>query len=431
MSILHNLASVYESAIAEVEADETGKRFNTVALFGCPENADPAQVPNQLVLGDNLDLLKSLAGSDVCGKIDFIYIDPPFFSGADYSSRVVLGSGDVKSKSYGDTWDGSLENFLSMLTVRLIYMRRLLTERGVIAIHMDRHAVHYVKILMDEIFGADRFVNELIWTYKSGGASKKSFAHKHDIILVYSKGSEYTFNPQLEKSYNRGFKPYHFKGVEEFKDNVGWYTMVNRRDVLAVDMVGRTSSERTGYATQKPEALVKILVESFTDPGDLCADFFGGSGTLAASAFSLGRRFISCDCGPQAIENSLKRLAFAGAPFAVRLAAGTKLSKGRITTESTITHNLITSYTRRLSTSMLTSTQQEKLRKVRAQDRLALLDFWAAGTLDADGLFRSSSIGNGTDPAPLMDVESFSTPNGTAPVLVAFDPFGGIASIKF
>lgn len=424
MSILYQLANIYEAAVAEVEADETGKRFETVAVFGCPEGTDTVEVPNRLVLGDNLDLLKSLSGSDVCGKIDFIYIDPPFFSGADYSSRVTLGSDGIKSRSYTDTWDGSLENFLSMLAVRLIYMKKLLAQRGVIAVHMDRHAVHYVKVLMDEIFGSDHFVNELVWTYKSGGASKKSFAHKHDIILVYSKGSEYTFNPQLEKSYNRGFKPYHFKGVEEFQDNVGWYTMVNRRDVLAVDMVGRTSAERTGYATQKPEALLKILVESFTSPGDLCADFFGGSGTLAASAHSLGRRFISCDRGAQAIENSMKRLAFAGAQFTVSIAAGTKASKGRITVENTISHCLITSYTRRLSSSLLTNTQQEKLRKVRAQDRLALLDFWAAGKLSADGIFRASSLGNATDPVPLPEIP------GSADVLAAFDPFGGYASIN-
>ena len=422
MSILWNLASIYEAAVAEVEADETGRRFDTVALFGCAGNTAPADVGNRLVLGDNLDLLKSLAGSDVCGKIDFIYIDPPFFSGADYSSRVVLGGDGIKNRSYGDTWDGSLENFLSMLTVRLIYMKRLLKERGVIAVHMDRHAVHYVKILMDEIFGNGRFVNELIWTYKSGGASKKSFAHKHDVILVYSKGDGYTFNPQLEKSYNRGFKPYHFKGVEEFRDNVGWYTMVNRRDVLSVDMVGRTSAERTGYATQKPEALVKILVEAFTNPGDLCADFFGGSGTLAASACALGRRFISCDRGAQAVENSLKRLAFAGAPFALSLAAGTKPSKGRVTAENTMTHSMLTSYTRRISGSMLTASQQEKLRSARAQDRLAMLDFWAAGSVDGSGIFRSACVGSAADPVPMAE-------NGRG-ILLAFDPFGGYASLN-
>ena len=422
MSTLQDLANIYEAAAAEAQAEVKSKSFDTAAVFGCHENAGVKDVPNQLVLGDNLDLLRSLSDSDICGKIDFIYIDPPFFSGADYSSRISLGDGDgVKSKSYADTWDGSLENFLSMLTVRLILMKRLLTERGVIAVHMDRHAVHYVKVLMDEIFGGEHFVNELIWTYKSGGASKKSFAHKHDIILVYSKGNEYTFNPQQEKSYNRGFKPYHFKGVEEFQDKVGWYTMVNRRDVLAVDMVGRTSSERTGYATQKPEALLKILVESFTNPGDLCADFFGGSGTLAASAYALGRCFISCDCGPQAVEKTLKRLALSGAPFVLRIAEDKKLYKGRVTTENTISNCLITSYTRRLSSSMLTDTQQEKLRKVRARDRLALLDFWACGTLDDAGIFHSASVGDSAAPVPLAE---------SPRILLAFDHFGGYATTK-
>lgn len=103
---------------------------------------------------------------------------------------------------------------------------------------------------MDEIFGEDNFVNEIIWHYKSGGSGKRHFSRKHDTILVYSKTKKYYFLPDKEKSYNRGFKPYRFKGVKEYKDDMGWYTMVTMKDVWNVDMVGRTSSERTGYATQ-------------------------------------------------------------------------------------------------------------------------------------------------------------------------------------
>ena len=103
------------------------------------------------------------------------------------------------------------------------------------------------------------FVNEIIWTYKSGGSSKKHFARKHDTILVYSKTDKYYLSLPKEKSYNRGLKPYRFKGVEEFQDETGWYTMVNMKDVWNIDMVGRTSAERTGYATQKPEALLSSL----------------------------------------------------------------------------------------------------------------------------------------------------------------------------
>ena len=118
-------------------------------------------------------------------------------------------------------------------------------------------------MLLDDIFGYDNLVNELIWSYKSGGFASRGFAKKHDTILVYAKSKVFYFRPSKEKSYNRGYKPYRFKGVEEFKDELGWYTMVNRRDVLSVDMVGRSSPERNGYATQQPVKLLDILIESF------------------------------------------------------------------------------------------------------------------------------------------------------------------------
>jgi hypothetical protein len=112
----------------------------------------------------------------------------------------------------------------------------------------------------------------------------------------------------VEKSYNRGLKPYRFKGVKEYKDDTGWYTLVNMKDVWQIDMVGRTSAERTGYATQKPEALLSRIIESCTEEGDICADFFGGSGTLAAAADKMNRKWISCDVGKLAVVNSLKRM---------------------------------------------------------------------------------------------------------------------------
>ena len=118
-----------------------------------------------------------------------------------------------------------------MLTIRLLMMKDLLAEKGSIWLHLDWHAVHYVKIIMDEIFGEENFINEIIWHYKSGGASKRRFARKHDTLLFYSKSKDYYFLAQKEKSYNRDYKPYRFKGVKEYRDEFGWYTMVNRKDV--------------------------------------------------------------------------------------------------------------------------------------------------------------------------------------------------------
>ena len=148
---------------------------------------------------------------------------------------------------------------------------------------------------MDEIFGMENMVNEIVWGYRSGGASGRRFARKHDTILLYSKTKEYKFNPQKEKSYNRGALPYNFKGVQEYEDEKGWYTLVNMRDIWEIPMVGRTSGERTGYATQKPEELIRRMVLASTDVGDLCGDFFAGSGTLGAVCMGLGRSFVLCD----------------------------------------------------------------------------------------------------------------------------------------
>ena len=176
-------------------------------------------------------------------------------------------------------------------------MKELLSEKGTIYVHLDSKAVHYVKIIMDYIFGRKRFLNEIIWSYKSGGTGRRSFSRKHDNILVYTKTDEYLFNPQKEKSYNRNLKPYSFKGVKEYEDHIGWHTLVNLKDVWNINMLGRTSKERVGYATQKPEKLLERVVLSSTDKSSTVADFFGGSGTLASVCEKNNRRWIISDIG--------------------------------------------------------------------------------------------------------------------------------------
>ncbi len=280
-----------------------------------PDDDTPA-FRGRIGVGDNLDYMTwLLKEQDMAGKIQLIYIDPPFFSGSGYQASVyirseALGRSPVlKAGAYSDRWGSDLEEYLAMLAVRLCLMRELLSDTGCLWVHLDWHGSHYVKMMLDEIFGHDRFVNEVVWTYKSGGASKRTFARKHDTLLFYSKTKEYTFHPQKEKSYNREGKPYRFKGVEEFRDEGGWYTMVNMKDVWTIDMVGRTSAERMGYATQKPEKLVERIVRSCSDPGDLCADFFAGTGTLGAACSRLGRPWIMCDEGEIAIADQVYRMA--------------------------------------------------------------------------------------------------------------------------
>ncbi len=271
---------------------------------------------NMLSLCDNASFMKYLRDSiDMRGKVKLVYIDPPFFSKANYKATLsvsVKGSGPGKEKkvrqlAYEDIWEKGMEEYLKMIAIRLLFIKDLLAQDGTVWVHLDWHSVHYVKILLDEIFGDQNFINEIIWQYKSGGSTKRHFARKHDNILVYGKSPKYYLNLPKEKSYNRGLKPYKFKGVTEFCDDIGWYTMVNMKDVWNIDMVGRTSKERTGYATQKPEALLARIIESASCEGDIVCDFFCGSGTLAAAAAKLGRRWICCDSSPVAIASCLKR----------------------------------------------------------------------------------------------------------------------------
>ena len=258
-------------------------------------------------------LAEHIADGTLKNGIDLIYIDPPFFSEVDQGTRIKIKSPiydedvTIRLTAYKDTWRGDMSAYLFMLAVRLMLMRDALKPTGSIFVHLDWHAVHAVKLIMDEVFGEENFVNEIVWTYKSGGAAKRHFSRKHDTILFYSKTDRYKFRLGKEKSYNRGFKPYRFKGVEEFQDEIGWYTMVNQKDVWQIDMVGRSSSERLNYATQKPEALLERIIDSVTEEGDLAADFFCGSGTLAAAAAKAGRRFICTDISSMAVANAIKR----------------------------------------------------------------------------------------------------------------------------
>ncbi|MBM3862274.1 MAG: site-specific DNA-methyltransferase, partial [Verrucomicrobia bacterium] len=244
---------------------------------------------NRLFFGDCLHVMRMLPSN----SIDLLYIDPPFFSGRNYN--VIFGDKN-EVRSFTDIWEGGMPGYLAWLNARLYEMKRLLKPTGSIAVHLDWHASHYVKIEMDKIFGSDRFLNEIIWCYKSGGASPKSrFSRKHDTVLLYTKSEDYKFNVQTEKSYNRAFKPYRFKGVQEYQDEIGWYTIVGMKDYWEIDMVGRTSSERIGYPTQKPEALLERFIKGLSGEGDVVADFFCGGGTTPAVAQRLGRRWVACD----------------------------------------------------------------------------------------------------------------------------------------
>lgn len=282
---------------------------------------EPQGEPNRLIYGDNLLAMAALlAGAQetpsLRGKVDLIYIDPPFDSKADYRTKVLLPGAALEQKptvieqfAYSDTWSDGTASYLAMIVPRLILMRELLSETGAIYVHLDWHVGHYVKIVLDEIFGKDAFVNEIIWSYRSGGASRKaSLPRKHDVIHFYRKSSDFELTGKQERQYLA--KP--FMGSEQ--DSEGrYYVDTILRDVLEGEIqiveddgairafntrpVLNLSAERVGYATQKPEGLLELLVEIATEPGALVADFFVGSGTTAAIAERLGRRWIATEIG--------------------------------------------------------------------------------------------------------------------------------------
>ena len=256
---------------------------------------------NKIHYGDNLKFMNSISS----GEIDLIYIDPPFFTQSDQSCNHM-----GRKISFTDSWV-NLNAYLDFIIMRLEKCHRLLKDTGVLCVHLDWRTVHYVKVEFDKIFGGDNFVNEIIWSYKSGGVGKRSFAKKHDTILIYSKSQEYTFNIQKEKSYNRELKKYNWGNsiVSEFKDSLGWYTIVHVRDVWEVNILRKSSKERIGYPTQKPLKLATRLIKAFTRKGDIVADFFCGSGTTLVAAKQLGRNFIGCDISRDAISISNKRLS--------------------------------------------------------------------------------------------------------------------------
>lgn len=272
---------------------------------------------NKIFWGDNLQVMSHML-KEYRGKIDLIYIDPPFDSKADYKRKIeVKGIGKTMSdsssfeeKQYGDIWTN--DEYLQFMYERLILMRELLSETGSIYVHCDWHKVHFLRMMLDEVFGPNCFLNEIVWSYKTGGVSKNTFARKHDTLLFYSKSSKYKFNTQYYRSYQA--KKYNFS--EKYpelwdEDKQQWYHNSVCRDVWEDIFVLGTEAEiaeKTNYPTQKPEALLKRVILASSNPGDIVFDCFMGSGTTQAVAMKLGRRFIGADINLGAVQTSTKRL---------------------------------------------------------------------------------------------------------------------------
>ncbi len=257
---------------------------------------------NLIYRGDSYTILKRNFPENC---IDLIYIDPPFSFDPKYAK---LWYDKETLEMFKELRKGGIKHYISWISKRIEQAYRVLKNTGSIYLHCDWKFGHYIKVEMDNIFGRNNFQNEIIWSYKSGGSTPKRFARKHDALFFYTKSKQLTFNTLQEKSYNRDLKPYRFKGVEEFQDEIGWYTLVNMRDVWEINMVGRTSGERIGYPTQKPEALLERIIKASSNEYDIVLDPMCGCGTTMAAAHKLDRRWIGIDISTQACEVMKKRM---------------------------------------------------------------------------------------------------------------------------
>ena len=297
---------------------------------------------NRLVYGDNLLAMQALLAGDaqtglpsLRGKVDLIYIDPPFDSKADYRTKISLPGTDIQQKptvieqfAYADTWEEGTVSYLKMLCQRILLMKELLSDMGSIYVHLDWHCSHYVKLMLDEIFGKENFVNEIVWAYKDiGSRAVNYFKRKHDVILLYQKSSNRRFNilrQQLSESTMQRYGSYFdakghisyqwlkdnnpgvFAKLKGHPDDLSqpWLDLNNGQPLSDwwedISPLKSHFNEAVGYETQKPEGLLERIIKASSNEGDLVCDFFGGSGTTAAVAERLGRRWITCDIGKPA-----------------------------------------------------------------------------------------------------------------------------------
>jgi site-specific DNA-methyltransferase (adenine-specific) len=264
-----------------------------------------------LLLGDNLELLPDFDE----GTFQLAYVDPPFNTGKTQTRRtlatVAAANGErvgfqgrryattlLAESSYRDQFD----DYLAFLEPRLREVRRVLNESGTLYVHIDYREAHYVKLLLDELFGRECFLNEIIWAYDYGARPRRRWPAKHDTILVYVKDPEgYWFDAEAVER-----EPYMAPGLVtaekaargKLPTDVWWHTIVSP-----------TGREKTGYPTQKPEGILRRIVQASSRGGDWCLDCFAGSGTLGAVAAALGRRFVLIDSNPEAVAVARTRLA--------------------------------------------------------------------------------------------------------------------------
>jgi len=274
-----------------------------------PEWAPAGGAQVDLYCAENLALFAAMA-ERWAGVFQLVYLDPPFGSGKAYRARIEGDHGRDSQVVGAYRDDQDFETYLAWLYRRLAQVRDLLNDSGTLYLHLDWHAVHYVKVELDRLFGRDRFLNEIVWCYHGPSPIRSAFKRKHDTILAYTRSPRYYFNADAvrvpyDQATLRAFASSRKAGFGKTPDLARgkvpedwWYFPV----------VARMHSERVGYETQKPEALLGRIIAASSRPGDLVGDFFAGAGTTGVAAARLGRDAVLADRNPVAVEKSLLRL---------------------------------------------------------------------------------------------------------------------------
>jgi len=293
---------------------------------------------NRLIWGDKKYVLPALL-SEFVGRVDLIYIDPPFYSGDDFTLQIKVDSGEftkqpslIERKAYNDTWGHGLDGYLLWFSETCTLLRELLTDRGSLFVHLDWHVGHYAKVVLDDLFHSENFRNEIVWHYYNklqGNVNR--FASNHDVIFWYVKSTEAAFNRlrevrdvpkrQQKRAWDQATKT--LKQARDAEGKLIYYTETERTldDVWRLPYIMPADrTQKLAYPTQKPEALIERVIEAASEPGSLVMDCFVGSGTTAAVAERLGRRWIAADLSRFAVHMTRKRLLSMGElqPFVVQ-----------------------------------------------------------------------------------------------------------------
>ncbi len=368
-----------------------------------------ADFTNLLIHGDCLSACACLKSKNI--KVDLVYIDPPFASGANYAKKIYLRNGEKtefenednsigEEIMYGDIWQK--EDYLNWLYERLLAIREVMNETASIYVHLDWHIGHYVKILLDEVFGEENFLNNVVWCYKTRQFSKRYWNRKHDDLLVYSKNiDQHLFNWDVDGV----IEPYSEETIKKFKlkDEKGYYRLCGRgingspikgakdvdpkweitnpelvvrdyidkgyapNDYWIMDIVNQAANEREEFITQKPEHLLSKIIKASSLNDLIIADFFSGSGTTAKVANDLGRKFIACDIGVNSVQTTRDRLIEAGAEFDIlKVNDGVRLFRNPAQTQQKI-FSLVDGF--------------------KSRTDLGLGDFWDGGLAAATGSY--------------------------------------------